>query len=73
MAYPHLDMNIIEPILDAWHTLKTHCLDIMREKLCATLQEEWGRIDSDYIAKLYDSLLERVAALKKAKGGSTRY
>ena len=37
------------------------------------LQEEWGKIEQEYIDKLYQSMLERVAAVIEANGSHTRY
>lgn len=69
------DMNIIEHIwseLDrrvrAWNPLPRNC-----DELWTVLQEEWYGLDSAFIQRLYDSLPERVKALKAAKGHHTRY
>jgi hypothetical protein len=43
------------------------------EDLWIALQEEWYRIDIQFIHKLYDSLPQRVAAVYHASGGNTRY
>ena len=36
------------------------------------LQEEWGKIEQEYIDKLYQGMLERVAAVIEANGSHTR-
>ncbi|KAF9478264.1 hypothetical protein BDN70DRAFT_809090 [Pholiota conissans] len=43
------------------------------DKLWLVLQEEWLKLDLDYIHKLYNSIPARVLALHKAKGHYTRY
>ncbi|KAL1944863.1 hypothetical protein VTO73DRAFT_2483 [Trametes versicolor] len=69
------DMNIIEHVwseLDrrvrARNPLPRNC-----DELWTALQEEWYGLDSAFIQRLYDSLPERVKALKAAKGHHTRY
>jgi hypothetical protein len=42
-------------------------------ELWDALVEEWGNIEPDYIKRLYESMLQRVEALLKAKGGHTKY
>lgn len=69
------DMNIIEhawQVLD--HQLRTrHQLPRNTEELWAALQEEWQRLDMNYVRKLYGSMPNRVGELKAAKGSYTRY
>lgn len=69
------DMNIIEHV---WHYLdrrvrqrpnQPHNLDALWE----ALQEEWYRIDQEFLDHLYNSIPRRVDALVAAKGGNTRY
>ena len=69
------DMNIME---HAWAFLETSLrrrrpLPRNLDQLWAALQEEWARIDIKKIKKLYDSMPSRVMALKKARGGYTKY
>jgi hypothetical protein len=68
-------MNIIE---HAWDYLdrRVHSRSPLPKnlgELWDALVEEWGRIDDDYITKLYESMPRRVQALLEAKGGHTRY
>ena len=69
------DMNIIE---HAWQHLDQKLrarkpLPTNLDELWVALQEEWGRMDIGYVRMLYESMLRRVAALKDAKGGYTKY
>jgi transposase len=41
--------------------------------LWTALKEEWYNIPSSYIASLYDSMPNRIEALRKARGGHTTY
>jgi hypothetical protein len=43
------------------------------EELWEALQEEWAKLDVEYIRKLYESMPRRVAAVVEAKGGHTKY
>ena len=43
------------------------------DQLWQAIQEEWAKLDVNYIRTLYDSMPRRVAALKKAKGGYIKY
>ncbi|KAF8596033.1 hypothetical protein BDV93DRAFT_412549, partial [Ceratobasidium sp. AG-I] len=43
------------------------------DQLWDALQEEWYKIPPNYISKLYDSMPDRVAAVKAAGGGHTNY
>lgn len=69
------DMNIIEHVwskLD--HRVRAHNpLPRNRDELWTALQEEWYGLDSSFIQKLYDSLPDRVKALKAAHGYHTPY
>ena len=69
------DMNIIEQV---WSYLDTmmHSREVQprnKEEFWEALQEEWYWILNTYISKLYQSMPSRVLALKKAKGGHTKY
>ncbi|KAH6874111.1 hypothetical protein BKA70DRAFT_1129319, partial [Coprinopsis sp. MPI-PUGE-AT-0042] len=48
-------------------------LPTSEESLWEALQEEWYQIPQSYIDLLYQSLLDRIAALYAAKGHTTRY
>ena len=69
------DINIIENLRS--HLERMVCarnpLPRNHDELWEALQEEWMRIDMDYITRLYDSIPDRVDAIRKAKGGETRY
>jgi transposase len=69
------NINIIESVWDYLerriHTRAKQPSN--KEELWVALQEEWANIDKDFIKKLYDSLLVRVAKLKQAQGSYTRY
>jgi hypothetical protein len=69
------DINIIKP---AWSHLdkqvrKQSPLPRNLDELWEALEEEWGRLDTAYIAKLYESIPRRLQAVKDAKGGYTKY
>jgi hypothetical protein len=42
-------------------------------ELWEAVQQEWNELDQQIIRNLYVSMTSRVAALKKAKGGYTKY
>lgn len=68
-------MSIIE---HAWNEVDHHIrarfpLPHNLEELWGALQEEWAKLDINYIRRLYESMPRRVATLIKAKGGYTRY
>ena len=68
-------MNIIEHV---WEYLDRRVctqspLPTNRDQMWTALQEEWANIDEDYIANLYESMPDHVAALLKAKGSWTKY
>ena len=69
------DISIIENLWDYLDCrIRARCpLPKSEEDLWVALQEEWYKIDLDYIAKLYDSLPSRIASVELAKGGNTRY
>ena len=58
----------LERMVHARNPLPCNC-----NELWEVLQEEWMRIDMDYITCLYDSILDQVDAIRKASGGETRY
>jgi len=69
------DMNIIEHVWDQLDTLVRACnpLPHNKEELWVALQEEWYNFPMVALSKLYESMPHRVAALLKARGGSTKY
>lgn len=69
------DMNLIE---HAWDQVDCQLrarfsLPSNLKQLWEVLQEEWAKLDIDYIQKLYESMLRRVAAVIETRGGHTRY
>ena len=78
-TFPHPpqspDMNPIEHV---WKQLKVL---VNKHPICpqnvdllwVALQEEWLKIDNDFINSLIDSMPHRVQALYSAHGGSTKY
>jgi len=69
------DMNVIEHV---WAYLKYQIrqrsvLPRNKDELWQATQEEWYRLDIEYIRKLYESIPHRLEALKETKGGWTRY
>jgi hypothetical protein len=69
------DMNPIEHV---WKELKTRINNrpvrpTTLEDLWKALQEEWTKIDLDFINNLVDSMPNRVQAVLEAKGGATKY
>jgi hypothetical protein len=69
------DMNPIEYVSTYLDRQLRSCpiLPTNRNELWAALQEEWYKIPTDFISKLYESMPDRIVALYKAKGGHTRY
>lgn len=69
------DMNIIEHvwkyIKDKIHRRNRHARNA--DELWAWVQEEWNRMDMEFILKLYRSLPRRLMALNAARGGHTKY
>ena len=69
------DMNIIENVWELldrrirWQEVRPHTVD----ELWEVMQEEWKKIGVEEIQRLYRSMPARVAALKKARGGYTKY
>lgn len=68
-------MNLIE---HAWNALDKQLhrrdhLPTSEDELWEVLQEEWAKLDIEYVRKLYMSMPRQVACLKDAKGGYTKY
>ena len=69
------DMNIVE---HCWGELKCY-IDSRQpharnlEELWEFVQEEWGKMDKEFLAKLYNGLPRRIEALKEADDAYTRY
>lgn len=70
---PH--MSIIEHAWDQLdRQLRAHEeLPKNRTELWEFLQEEWAKLDMDFINRLYDSMPRRVKTLHEAKGKYTKY
>jgi hypothetical protein len=69
------DMNIIEHV---WHQLDLRVrarnpLPRNKDELWVALQEEWAAFPLESLKTLYESMPRRVAALKAARGGHTKY
>jgi transposase len=78
-VFPHPaqspDLNPIEHI---WHRLKTRInqrpvIPKNLDEMWVAIQEEWGKIEVDFINNLVNSMPRRVEAVIKAKGSSTKY
>ena len=69
------DMNPIENCWDCLkHRVKARVAPSQTVKeLWGILQEEWRQISKQYIATLYNSMPNRVAELKRQRGGNTHY
>ncbi|GBE84304.1 hypothetical protein SCP_0602820 [Sparassis crispa] len=69
------DMNLIEHVWDILdrRVRARNPQPSSVDQLWDALEEEWSRISSAQVQKLYGSMPNRVAELKKAKGGNTRY
>ena len=68
----------INPIEHAWKQLKTLVNERPQrprnlDELWVALQEEWEKIDLDFINSLVHSMPKRVRAVYKVKGKSTKY
>src|ERR1700689_4021256 len=64
------DINIMKPV---WSHLdnqvcKQSLLPCNLDELWDTLKEKWGRLDTDYIARLYESIPCCLQAVKGAMG-----
>ena len=69
------DMNIIENV---WSQLdiRVHSRKVLphnKEEMWNALLEEWQNLSIEYANTLYDSMPDRVTALKQAKGSFTKY
>ena len=69
------DLNIIEHV---WEELNRHLRHRPRlprnlSELWVALQEEWYALDIEFIRTLYDSIPDRIAAVKRVHGLYTRY
>ena len=69
------DMNIIEHCWDAVDCVlrSQGVLPTNLEELWTMLQEEWEKLNVEYIRNLYRSIPDRLQALRKSKGNVTRY
>lgn len=69
------DMNIIENVWDHLDKLirQRNPLPKNIEELWDALQEEWHKIDVEYITHLYEGMPRRISALIAAKGSYTKY
>ena len=69
------DMNIIE---HCWAAVdrslrRRGVLPTNLEELWSMLEEEWGKLDVEFIRTLYRSIPDRLEALRRSHGGATRY
>ena len=69
------DLNLIKLLqehlkhqLNAWPTRPSGMLELWER-----VEKEWEAIDKDVVLKLIDSMPSRVEAVRKAKGGPTKY
>jgi transposase len=78
-VFPHPaqspDMNPIEHV---WHRLKTQInarpvIPKGLDEMWVALQEEWRKIEVEFVNKLVKSMPNHVEALRKARGGPTKY
>ena len=69
------DMNILEHICDALQraVLRRSPPPRTHMALWTALQESWCELSTEYLHTLVKSMPRRVAALLRARGGSTRY
>lgn len=68
-------MNAIEHV---WARLKHNVHERLpvassREELWGVVQEEWEKLDKEFLENLYQSMPRRVAALYAARGSYTKY
>jgi len=47
--------------------------DVIMEKIKGAVYEAWEQISDEFLYSLINSMTERVKAVKKARGGYTRY
>ena len=68
----------LSPIENLWKQMKDriarrrHRIRTI-EEMEAALRFEWANIEEELLVTLVESMPKRMAALKKAKGGSTKY
>jgi transposase len=68
----------ITPIEHVWHRLKTQInarpvISKNLDEMWVAIQEEWAKIEVEFINNLVDSMPDHVEAVRKARGGSTKY
>ena len=75
MPFQSPDLNPIEHVWDylekAVHNRKPHPKNI--EELSIYLNEEWGKLDRNFLQNLVNSMPRRVAAVINSKGNPTKY
>ena len=67
------DINIIENIWSIVKEKVSKRISKTLDELWTCFQEEWDSIPNETIQKLYQSIPRRLAAIKKCKGGCTKY
>ena len=78
-VFPHPAQSPdLNPIEHVWMRLKVRVNERSQvpqnvDELWEALQEEWAKIDMEIINNLVKSMPDRVEAVYKAKGGSTKY
>jgi transposase len=78
-VFPHPAQSPdVNPIEHVWHRLKTRIngrptIPKNLDEMWVAIQEEWEKIDVEFVNKLVESMPDRVEAVRKAKGGSTKY
>jgi transposase len=78
-VFPHPAQSPdLNPIEHVWHRLKTRInarpvIPRNLEEMWVAIQEEWAKLRVDFINKLVGSMPNHVEAVRKAKGGSTKY
>ena len=71
-------VTLYAPTRTHWKTSKTRInnrpvIPKSLDEMWVALQEEWGKIDMEFINKLVDGMPDRAQAVHKAKGSSTKY
>ena len=78
-VFPHPPQSPdLNPIEHVWHRLKTHInkypvMPKNLDEMWVAIQREWAKIEVEFIDNLVDSMSNHVEAVRKAKGGSTKY
>ena len=69
------DLNPIEHLWNEVERRLRHLPEraMSKKDLWIKLQHVWNRIELDFLTKLIESMLERVRAVIKAKGGYTKW